>query len=99
MLGIADLHTPEAVAAAESAISNGQPLVSLDSDSSETETEVSDDDDDNNEAHSDNADDDENDKACSSLKHKASKFGKDDSSGQAVEKNGSKKRPKIVEMA
>ena len=57
------------------------------------------DDDDNNEAHSDNADDDENGKEFSSLKHKASKFGKDDSSGQAVEKNGSKKRPKIVEMA
>ncbi|KAJ6760084.1 hypothetical protein OIU79_025034 [Salix purpurea] len=29
MLGIADLHTPAAVAAAESAIGNGHPLISF----------------------------------------------------------------------
>ncbi|KAF2320762.1 hypothetical protein GH714_030557 [Hevea brasiliensis] len=39
MLGIADLHTSEAITAAESAISNGQPSVPSDSDSSETESE------------------------------------------------------------
>ncbi|CAK7349553.1 unnamed protein product [Dovyalis caffra] len=39
MLGVADLHTPEAVAAAESAIGGGQPLISLDASSSESESE------------------------------------------------------------
>ncbi|KAJ8769865.1 hypothetical protein K2173_008947 [Erythroxylum novogranatense] len=39
MLGIADLHTPEAVAAAESAIASGQPVISVDASSSEIDSE------------------------------------------------------------
>ncbi|XP_015576592.1 uncharacterized protein LOC107261484 [Ricinus communis] len=100
MLGIADLHTPEALAAAESAINTGRPLAPLDSDSSsETESESTsdDDDDDDDEAASDNDNYVDDIKACSSLKHKTSKFDKNGSS-EDVKKNGSKKRPKIVEM-
>ncbi|KAF5783527.1 hypothetical protein HanXRQr2_Chr11g0508971 [Helianthus annuus] len=45
MLGVADLNTPEAVAAAESAIVGSQPIISLDASSSESESEDSSDDD------------------------------------------------------
>ncbi|KAG9154090.1 hypothetical protein Leryth_000595 [Lithospermum erythrorhizon] len=38
MLGIADLHTPEAVAAAESVIAGNQPVISLAGASSESES-------------------------------------------------------------
>ncbi|XP_076917976.1 uncharacterized protein LOC143578203 [Bidens hawaiensis] len=44
MLGVADLNTPEAVAAAESAIVGSQPIISLDASSSESESEDSSDD-------------------------------------------------------
>ncbi|KAJ9159336.1 hypothetical protein P3X46_024846 [Hevea brasiliensis] len=98
MLGIADLHTSEAITAAESAISNGQPSVPSDSDSSETESEGTSDDDDDNKLGSDNDDDeDKNEKTGSPLKHKTSKSS-EDSSSQTAGKNESKKRPKIVEM-
>lgn len=83
MLGIADLHTPEAVAAAESAVTSGKQLIPLDSDSSDTESEDTSDD----EAEND-SDSDDDDKTS---KHKTSKSSKD------VTK-GSKKRPRIVEM-
>lgn len=96
MLGIADLHTPEAIAAAESAVSNAQQLVPSDSDSSETESEGTSDDDDNK-LDSDNDDEDKDEKTGFLLKHKTSKFGEDGSS-QPAGKNASKKRPKIVEM-
>ncbi|KAF2294280.1 hypothetical protein GH714_008808 [Hevea brasiliensis] len=99
MLGIADLHTPEAIAAAESAISSGQPLVPSDSDSSETESEGTSDNDDNK-VESDNDDDKDNnndEQTGSSLKRKTSSFVEEGSS-QAAGRNGSKKRPKIVEM-
>ncbi|KDP37614.1 hypothetical protein JCGZ_06957 [Jatropha curcas] len=92
MLGIADLHTPEAIAAAESAISGGQ---ALDSDSSETGSDNTSDEDGNDETSSD---DDIDEKTCSSPKRKTSKSG-EDRSGQTVGNNGSKKRPKIVEMS
>ncbi|OAY39351.1 uncharacterized protein LOC110623942 [Manihot esculenta] len=94
MLGIADLHTPEAIAAAESAVSNAQQLVPSDSDSSETESEGTSDDDDNK---LDSDDEDKDEKTSFLLKHKTSKFGEDGSS-QPAGKNTSKKRPKIVEM-
>nr|GEZ11970.1 hypothetical protein [Tanacetum cinerariifolium] len=45
MLGVADLNTPEAVAAAESAIVGSQPVISLDASSSDSESEDDDDDD------------------------------------------------------
>ena len=40
MLGVADLHTPEVVAAAESGIPICQPVIPLAGDSSETDSEV-----------------------------------------------------------
>ena len=39
MLGVADLHTPEAVAAAESAISSRQRVISLPGDGSEVDSD------------------------------------------------------------
>ncbi|KAL4581898.1 hypothetical protein LXL04_006432 [Taraxacum kok-saghyz] len=39
MLGVADLHTPEAVAAAESAILGCQPVIAIDDSSTESESE------------------------------------------------------------
>lgn len=99
MLGVADLHTPEAIAAAESAVNSGQPLVPSDSDSSETESEGTSDNE--NKLDSDKDDDDDNnnndDQTCSSLKRKTS-FG-EDSSSQCAGRKGSRKRPKIVEMS
>ncbi|KAK9734491.1 hypothetical protein RND81_04G143200 [Saponaria officinalis] len=48
MLGVADLHTPEAMAAAEAALAGNQPILDLynNDDSSESETSSDDDDDD-----------------------------------------------------
>ncbi|XP_057422975.1 uncharacterized protein LOC130716936 [Lotus japonicus] len=39
MLGVADLHTPEAVAAAESAVSSHEPVIPLAGDDSETDSD------------------------------------------------------------
>ncbi|KAJ0018426.1 hypothetical protein Pint_11333 [Pistacia integerrima] len=44
MLGIADLHTPKAVTAAESAVAGNQPVISLAASNSGTNSEDSDDD-------------------------------------------------------
>ncbi|KAF5743967.1 hypothetical protein HS088_TW08G00555 [Tripterygium wilfordii] len=90
MLGIADLHNPDAVAAAESAISGNQPVITL-PDSSETES-----DDSSSEDDSDNDDDDE--KTCFPDERK-----KIDSIENEVNetmgKKKSKKRPRIVELS
>ena len=85
MLGVADLHTPEAVAAAESAIVGCQPVISLDASSSESESESED--------SSDN-DDDTNDETnkgkCKTL----------DKPTNAMSENGQRrKRTKIVELS
>ncbi|XP_052119036.1 uncharacterized protein LOC127739760 [Arachis duranensis] len=52
MLGVADLNTPEAVAAAESAISSCQPAISLAADGKDTDTDS-----DESSAEDDNEDD------------------------------------------
>lgn len=85
MLGIADLHTPEAVSAAESAITGNQSAIPLPASNSETETEDSSDDSDDD--YEDNKNDD-NDKT-----------NKDDSLSEYVENKKSKKRPKIVVLS
>lgn len=105
MLGIADLQTPEAVAAAKSSIAGFQPVVPLAGCSSGTESEDSSDYDDSDNDDDEDSDDDKNDnknnnKACSVVKHKRSKSAHGDSSMEVPQKNGgSKKRPKIVELS
>lgn len=97
MLGIADLHTPEALAAAESAIVSVQPFIPLPASSSEAESEDSindednDDDSDNDSDEIGNDDDDDDD-------DKTSKFSNDGST-KVVGNNSSRKPPKIVEMS
>ncbi|KAJ9558828.1 hypothetical protein OSB04_013442 [Centaurea solstitialis] len=85
MLGVADLHTPEAVAAAESAILGSQPVISLDASSSESESEDSSDDD-----NDDDSNDASNEGKCKTLTKTTN----------AVSENGQKrKRTKIVELS
>lgn len=99
MLGIADLNTPEAVAAAESSIAGFQPVVPLAACSSGTESEDSSDSDDDDSDNDENGDQDNN-QAGSLVNHKRSKIDNADSSREVAQKNGgSKKRPKIVELS
>ncbi|KAI4339262.1 hypothetical protein MLD38_024222 [Melastoma candidum] len=95
MLGIADLHTPEAIAAAESSIAGYQPAESLSASSNETDSEDSSDDDNSYGGGSQGG---ENSRVIEG-------FRKPNSPGHAstgiTGKNRSKKqskRPKIVEL-
>lgn len=88
MLGIADLHTPEAVAAAESAISGCQPVIPLAVDSSDTESEDSSNDKEDDSEYDEGDDNDRQDK-----KFKRSNSLSEDGG------NKSGKRPKIVELS
>ena len=99
MLGVADLHTPEAVAAAESAISGRQPVIQLADSSSETESDSEDssDDDDEESDGDDKVEVEERDGKTSPKKLERSKSAKEDSSSD-VGNRKSKKRPKIVEL-
>ncbi|GLT85867.1 hypothetical protein SLE2022_040400 [Rubroshorea leprosula] len=58
MLGVADLNTPEAVAAAESAIAGNQPVIPLAASSSEAESDDGGSDSDYDENNEDNGNDD-----------------------------------------
>lgn len=98
MLGIADLHTPEAVAAAESSIAGHQPVISLAGTSSESESGDS----------SGEDDDDDDDNAIevgiaaalsSDNKGKRPKHFEEGSSSNKVRKKSSGKRPQIIELA
>ncbi|KAH9607419.1 hypothetical protein KSS87_007509 [Heliosperma pusillum] len=53
MLGVADLHTPEAMAAAEAAIAGNQPVLDLYKNDDSSESESSDDEDDDDEGGND----------------------------------------------
>uniref|UniRef100_A0A5B6Z0N2 Uncharacterized protein n=1 Tax=Davidia involucrata TaxID=16924 RepID=A0A5B6Z0N2_DAVIN len=97
MLGVADLHTPEAVAAAESAIVGYQPVIPLAASHDGTESEDSSDDDDDDDVDDGNGND-SND-TCSPTKFKTSKPAEDNSSNKALRNGRSKKRPKIVELS
>lgn len=87
MLGIADLHTPEAVAAAESAIAGCHPVIPLAASNSGTDSEDS----------SDNDSDDDDGEACLPVNLKRSKSSQDHSLSEDV--NQSEKRQKIVELS
>jgi len=101
MLGVADLHTPEAVAAAEAAIAGKQPVLDLPTNASSSEPESSSDDDDDDEDEDDDDDDDDDDdeehmKDCSPTNLELEK---EDGSLKRQSKRGPKsKRPKIVEL-
>ncbi|XP_059653954.1 histone deacetylase HDT2 [Cornus florida] len=97
MLGVADLHTPEAIAAAESAIASYQPMIPLAGSSSGTESEDSSDDSDDDNDESDDDDDDDND-TCSPTKGKRSKPDEDNLPSESSRNRQSKKRPKIIEL-
>ncbi|CAI8605820.1 unnamed protein product [Vicia faba] len=102
MLGVADLHTPEAVAAAESAISSRQRVISLPGDGSEIDSdeESSDDDDvgkiDRNVDGFDCGNDGK--KSSSSLDQKPVSVKDDIPEKQNGNCRRSKKRPAIVEL-
>ncbi|XP_058761545.1 uncharacterized protein LOC131634937 [Vicia villosa] len=108
MLGVADLHTPEAVAAAESAISGSQQVISLPVDGSEKDSDE--------ESSDDNDDDDDDDgkidrnldgvecgndgkKSSSSLDQKPVSVKDDVPEKQNGNRRRSKKRPAIVELS
>ncbi|XP_058107448.1 uncharacterized protein LOC131251021 [Magnolia sinica] len=86
VLGVADLHTPEAVVAAEAALVGSQLILpsSVCSNSSDTEDSDSNDDDD---------DDDDNNTCLPNKLRKQNSDGKDSSSSDQP-----KKRPKITEL-
>ncbi|CAJ2668494.1 hypothetical protein L195_g010764 [Trifolium pratense] len=100
MLGVADLHTPEAVAAAESAISGCQPVISLPADGSEidSEEESSVDEDDEIDGNVDDCDYENTGKKPSSLDQKHTSD-KDCDHEKKKGNRRSKKRPAIVELS
>lgn len=101
MLGVADLNTPEAVAAAESAISNSQPVISLaaDDDSETDSEEESSTDDDGGEIDSnfDDCDNGNDGNKPMSIDQKPTS-GKDNIPEKQKGNRRSKKRPAIVEL-
>ncbi|XP_075675377.1 uncharacterized protein LOC142644688 isoform X1 [Castanea sativa] len=97
MLGIADLHTPEAVAAAESAIAGYQPLIPLAASNSGTDSDDSSDNDSDDDDDDDENDNDDGNDTCLPLKLERSKSGQGNSLSEDV--NPSKKRQKIVELS
>ncbi|KAK4255155.1 hypothetical protein QN277_008189 [Acacia crassicarpa] len=98
MLGVADLCTPEAVAAAESAISGSQPVIPLAADSSETDSDEEEEDDDNESCHGeDNGSEKEGSKTCSVGERPISR--EDKIISKQKKNQHSKKRPKIVELS
>jgi hypothetical protein len=94
VLGVADLHTPEAVAAAESAIAGCQTVIPLAASSSEADSEDSSDNDSDDDDDDDNGNDDGND-TCLPVKLERSKSGRSNS----LSEDQSKKRQKIVELS
>ena len=89
MLGVADLHTPEAMAAAEAAVAGKQRVVDLQTNDSSSESDSSNDDDDD--------DEDEKGKAGSSKGQSETEV--DDSVKQQPERRTKRKWPKIVELS
>ncbi|KAK6116306.1 hypothetical protein DH2020_049933 [Rehmannia glutinosa] len=86
MLGVADLHTPEAVAAAESALAGRPPLIPLAESSSGSVSENS-------------SDEDDDDKEEDKIKEQDYKKAERDSSREPLRKQKPKKRSKIVELS
>ncbi|KAL8102968.1 uncharacterized protein LOC141678999 [Apium graveolens] len=100
MLGVADLHTPEAIAAAESAINGNQPVFPFvdksNSDEDDDSESTSDDEDVDKNKH--DQDKNDNELKCSLENTKRGKSdGKESSEELRIEI--SNKRPKIVELS
>lgn len=111
MLGVADLNTPEAIAAAESAVNGNQPVLSF---AATSESSDSSDEDEKDDSHSESTSDDEEYKEQSGCdKHdqgkgdrklkcrpenmkRAKSVGKESYDG--LRNKQSRKRPKIVEL-
>lgn len=97
MLGVAELHTQEAVSAAEFAVANCQPVMDLATNENETESEDSNDEDDIHDSNTNKSDDD--DDGASSL-GKESKLMENDSPKKALmRKRKSVTRANIVELS
>lgn len=90
MLGVADLNTPEAVAAAESAISSCQPAISLAADGKDTDTDS-----DESSAEDDNEDDGIRSGDAGNDGRKPSSLDDEKRKGN----HNSKKRARIVELS
>ncbi|KAE8698803.1 eukaryotic translation initiation factor 3 subunit D-like isoform X1 [Hibiscus syriacus] len=95
MLGVADLHTPEALAAAESAIAGNQPVITVSGGGGSSSGTESDDSSDDNEESDDDGNND-NETSCPRGK---SDTGKDNDVSEAAGKSRSKKRARIVELS
>ncbi|KAL4313471.1 hypothetical protein GQ457_01G015250 [Hibiscus cannabinus] len=95
MLGVADLHTPKALAAVEYAIAgnHSMTIVSGGDSSSGTESDDSSDGSDDTEES-----DDDNETSCP-REFEKSKMGKDNDVGEAARNSRSKKRARIVELS
>ncbi|TKY46946.1 hypothetical protein E2542_SST28997 [Spatholobus suberectus] len=102
MIGVADLHTPDAVAAAESAISNCPPVLPLAANESGSDSDENSADDDNGddeiESTGNECDDGNNSDKPVSLVQK-SMSGKDNINEKQKGNRCSQKRPKIVELS
>ncbi|KAK5842016.1 hypothetical protein PVK06_004342 [Gossypium arboreum] len=94
MLGVADLHIPQALAAAESAIAGNQPPIMVAGNSSSSETES--DDSSDEESYDDGNDDKET--SCPT-EHEKSNTVNEDAVRKATGKSRSKKRTRIVELS
>ncbi|KAL1352291.1 uncharacterized protein [Arachis hypogaea] len=90
MLGVADLNTPEAVAAAESAISSCQPAISLAANGKDTDTDS-----DESSAEDDNEDDGIRSGDAGNDGRKPSSLDDEKRKGN----HNSKKRARIVELS
>ncbi|XAR48755.1 Ubiquitinyl hydrolase 1 [Bertholletia excelsa] len=101
MLGVADLLTPEAIAAAESAMTGSHPVISLEASSSssgtESESEVSSNDGSDNEINDDDNQGNDN-STCHPTKSKRCESIEEASFSESSRKHKSKKRQKIVEL-
>ncbi|KAJ4967028.1 hypothetical protein NE237_018877 [Protea cynaroides] len=93
MLGVAELHTPEAVAAAESAMVGSQQACMLAASSSGSYSTSSDDESDSDSDNGDDDDDNGNESCLSDKSHKP-KVDPDHS----LDNNQLKHRPKIIEL-
>ena len=104
MLGVADLRTQEAMAAAESAISGHQLVIPLTISSSESKTESKDSSDEDEDNEYDNKfveheNSEKQEKKTSSMKLNESKSAKDNALSEVKTNNKSKKRSRIVELS
>ncbi|KAE8690738.1 hypothetical protein F3Y22_tig00110893pilonHSYRG00415 [Hibiscus syriacus] len=94
MLGVADLHTPEALAAAESAIAGDQPVITVSGGGSNSGTES----DASSDEESDGDGNNDNGTSCPRELERPD-TGKDNAVSEAAGKSRSKKRARIVELS